>query len=864
MTSTEIRQSFFDFFASKDHRIVNSAPVIPHDDPTLLFTNAGMNQFKDVFLGIGKRDYVRAADTQKCIRVSGKHNDLEEVGRDTYHHTFFEMLGNWSFGDYYKREAIGWAWELLTEVWKLPKERLHATVYQDDDEALELWKTVTDIDHTQIHRFGAKDNFWEMGDTGPCGPCSEIHIDLTKDGNGASLVNAGSPFVMEIWNLVFIQYNRDANGALTDLPAKHVDTGMGFERICAVMQGKNSNYDTDIFMPIIERIAQLTKRAYHGENEMTAMRVIADHVRMLTFSIADGAMPGNEGRGYVMRRILRRAARFGRNLDMREPFLWRVVETLADTMGGVFPEIVASRGIIERVIRSEEESFNATLDRGLEIFGEIIRKMKLHNTVVMSGEDAFKLYDTFGFPIDLTELLASERGLSVDNKRFEDLLLEQKQRSRAATKSRISVLSGNEGSEIELDIRPRDTSGFQFVGHEMTEVDAEIIGVHHEDNLSYLVLDQTPFYVESGGQVSDTGHLLFKGTAFPVSGLGRNDQNIIHAIEHGGRQLQIDDLVHASVDLRRRRAIMRNHTATHLLHAALRSVLGTHVQQAGSLVDDEHLRFDFSHFAKVGKEELRDIESIVNEKILEAAAVQAHRNIPFEEAKKMGALMFFGDKYGDRVNVIEVPDFSMEFCGGTHVRNTAEISLLQIVSESSIASGTRRIEAVTGDGVERYIATLRKESLEKDAHSEALLEKIRQLEKELSRLSVRNAGSEMEALIENAQTVDGIRFVVSNLEVADAEQLKSLGDLLREKLRSGVGVLSAILDGKVSLVCVVSDDLIKDRGLKAGVIVGDLAKRLGGGGGGRPHLATAGAKDVSRLDEVLAQVGNIISGSLKE
>ncbi|MBI5647145.1 MAG: alanine--tRNA ligase [Ignavibacteriae bacterium] len=865
MTSTEIRQSFLDFFASKEHRIVPSSPVVPHDDPTLLFTNAGMNQFKDVFLGQGTREYKRAADTQKCIRVSGKHNDLEEVGRDTYHHTFFEMLGNWSFGDYYKREAIGWAWELLTEVWKLPKDRLHATVYKDDDEAFALWTELTDINPAHVHRFGEKDNFWEMGDTGPCGPCSEIHIDLTRDGNSASLVNAGSPFVMEIWNLVFIQYNRDEHGVLHELPAKHVDTGMGFERVCAVLQGKSSNYDTDVFMPVIGRIAEVTGQEYRGEEAMVAMRVIADHIRMLTFSIADGAIPSNEGRGYVLRRILRRAARFGRTLGMREPFLWKITEAVCTSMGGVFPEIVERRGIVERVIRAEEESFNATLDRGLEIFDDIVRRMKSAGTLVMSGEDAFRLYDTFGFPIDLTSLLAEERGLRVDIARFEDLLLEQKERSRAVTRSRITFPTAGEGGEIELDVRPQDTAQFQFVGYDSMESEAEVIGLRRDDAVTYLVLDATPFYAESGGQVSDTGAVASGAATGSVVGLLKNDKNIVHVVEAGADFTpELGGIVHARIDAARRRSIMRNHTATHLAHAALREVLGTHVQQAGSLVDAERLRFDFSHFSKVSPEELADIEQRVNDTILAAMDVRHHRAIPFEEARKMGALMFFGDKYGDRVNVIEVPGVSMEFCGGTHVHNTAEIGMFKIVSEGSVASGTRRMEAVTGSGVRQYIADLHRRLESEAAAAGQLHDRIKHLEKELAKLSLAQSAGSLDTLVAAAADWNGARIVVARVEAGDAEQLKSLGDALREKLGSGAGVLAAVIDGKVALVCAVTDDIIRDRGVKAGTVVGALAKRLGGGGGGRPHLATAGGKDVAQLDAALAAARDIITGAAAE
>ena len=858
MTSAEIRQSFLDFFRGKDHRIVDSAPVVPHDDPTLLFTNAGMNQFKDVFLGAGTREYSRAADTQKCIRVSGKHNDLEEVGRDTYHHTFFEMLGNWSFGDYYKREAISWAWELLTDVWKLPKERLHATVYKDDDEAFTLWTELTDIDPAHVHRFAEKDNFWEMGDTGPCGPCSEIHIDLTDNGDGGALVNADSPEVMEIWNLVFIQYNRDGEGTLHPLPRTHVDTGMGFERICAVLQGKKSNYDTDVFMPVISRIAEVTGKTYEGEATQVAMRVIADHVRMLTFSIADGAMPGPEGRGYVLRRILRRAARFGRNLGVREPFLWRVVETLGETMGTVFPEIVENRAVIEKVIRAEEESFNATLDRGLEIFEEIVTRTRDRGVDTVAGEDVFRLYDTFGFPLDLTNLLAGERGMNIDSDGFDRLLDEQKERSRAVTKKNLVHPGAGEQADVPLSILEGTDPVSRFTGYDEFAADARVIGRYEDADHLYLLLDQTPFYVESGGQVSDEGTLLWKDAAAGVKGLLKIDGQTVHIVEHAdGFDPALGDGVRAEVTGRARRDTMRNHTATHLLHAALRRVLGTHVQQAGSLVEPDRLRFDFSHFEKVSEAQILEIESLVNEKILEGFPVEQHRDVPFEDAKTMGALMFFGDKYGDTVNVLQIADFSMEFCGGTHVRNTAEIGLFKITSEGSVASGTRRIEAVTGRGVRKYIAGLHTRLEEELRVQEQLREEMKQLEKELARAALAKGTGQLDEILTRAEDWNGRRIAVARLDVGDAEQLKSLGDALREKLTSGIGLLAAVIDGKVLLVCVVTDDLVK-AGVKAGAIVGSIAKKLGGGGGGRPHMATAGAKDTEGLDGVLDTAASLI------
>ncbi|MGE5313529.1 MAG: alanine--tRNA ligase, partial [Acidobacteriota bacterium] len=728
MTSQELRQSFLDFFASKQHRIVPSAPVIPHGDPTLLFTNAGMNQFKEVFLGTGTREYKRAADTQKCIRVSGKHNDLEEVGRDTYHHTFFEMLGNWSFGDYYKKEAIQWAWELLTEVWKMPKDRLWVTVYKTDDEAMELWKTVTDIDHSHILKFAEKDNFWEMGETGPCGPCSEIHVDLTKDGNApASLVNAGSPELIEIWNLVFIQNNRQPDGSLEMLPSKHVDTGMGFERACAVMEAMRngftrppSNYDTDVFLPLISKIAVIAQKKYTAGNSDSdvAMRVIADHVRALTFAIADGAIPSNEGRGYVLRRILRRAARFGRTLDLREPFIYKLVETLVATMSHVFPEIREHQAHIERVIRGEEEGFNQTLDRGLELFEQAVAEMKDSN--VFPGETAFKLYDTFGFPLDLTQLLCTERGLTVDTVVFDGKMAAQKERSRESGK--ISEYPGAGKFAI-----PSTVSGeSEFIGYTDLESKSTVIGVAGD----YVILDRTPFYAESGGQVGDTGEIVTPAGVLPVRDTVK-DHNVFGHLSEGDIADLIGTEVTAKVDRERRMSIMRNHSATHLLHAALRKVLGTHVHQSGSLVAPTHLRFDFAHFAKVTDEEMREIEAMVNDMIAQHAPLHHHRGIPFTEAQKMGALMFFGDKYGERVNVVQFGDLTKEFCGGTHVSNTGDIQFFKVRSESSSASGVRRIEAVTGSYALDYLSLQNKTYRERIEHAYQLIDEIQSLQRSL-------------------------------------------------------------------------------------------------------------------------------------
>jgi alanyl-tRNA synthetase len=928
MTSNQIRQSFLDYFRQRRHTIVPSAPVIPYDDPTLLFTNAGMNQFKDVFLGTDKRDYVRAADTQKCIRVSGKHNDLEEVGRDTYHHTFFEMLGNWSFGDYYKKEAIEWAWDLLTTVWGLEKRRLYATVFETDQEAERLWNSVTDIDPAHVLRFGKKDNFWEMGETGPCGPCSEIHIDLTDDYSGRRLVNAGDPRVMEIWNLVFIQYDRDENGTLTTLPAKHVDTGMGFERICAVLQGKKSNYDTDVFSPIIAHIANVVGKEYRGTIDGSsdiAMRVVADHVRMLTFAIADGGIPSNEGRGYVMRRILRRAARFGRNLGMREPFIYKVVEAVGHSMGDQFPEIREKHSHIERVIRGEEESFNTTLDRGLEIFDSVVTRMGPSAT--FPGEDAFKLYDTYGFPLDMTEMMARERGLTVDTGRFTELMEEQRERSRGAELSMTPESDTPEAFGYSRQNAKRvDTSEvqntFRFLGYESVRAEATVVKT--ESNL--IILDQTPFYGEAGGQVGDEGFLVVDSEKFRVVDTQKSGRVNVHILEHPSK-LAAHARVVAHVDERRRSSIERNHTATHLVHEAIRRILGTHAHQQGSLVAPDHLRFDFNHFEKVTPDQIRAMEEIVNEKIAESISVHALNDpkdwLTIDEAKRRypNIKMFFGDKYGDRVRVVEIdPKFSVELCGGTHVKNTGDIGLFKIVSEAGIASGIRRIEAVTGEGLNQYIQKRVEKIGELDEQLTKLLDEKASLERQvgmftkvdvvptrpslgsitlttgaanvsdvdsvemalrereqivdqvtkatfdlkkiLSEYRVQEASSSIESIVSAGVSLNGFKVVSAKIEATDVEELKQLGDTLRSRLASGVGVLGAVVNEKVAFVCVVTDDLIKEKKLQAGKIVGELAKRVGGGGGGRPHLATAGGKDVAKLDAALSETMEIVKAMM--
>jgi len=859
MTSREIREQFFEFFRNKEHRIVPSAPVVPFDDPTLLFTNAGMNQFKDVFLGQGTRDYNRAADTQKCIRVSGKHNDLEEVGHDTYHHTFFEMLGNWSFGDYYKEEAIEWAWELLTDVWKMPKERLWATVYRTDDEAFEIWKTKTDINPDHILRFDEKDNFWEMGETGPCGPCSEIHINIGEDYENPKWVNAGVEECIEIWNLVFIQYNRDKEGTLHNLPATHVDTGMGFERLCAVLQKGASNYDTDVFMPLINAIEKLSGFKYEKREDVISMRVIADHVRTLTFAIADGAVPSSDGRGYVLRRILRRAARYGRKLNLKDPFIYKLVQTVVDSMSDVFPEIKANQTNVEKIIKSEEESFNTTLDRGIALFEDLEKKLREENKSVVSGEDVFKLYDTFGFPFDLTAVMAKEKGFTVDEAQFNVLMNEQKARARKSTKDKTTG----------VEFKAENLDGFEvaseaptvFVGYDSLETEAEVVAVKNEKGNIFIVLDKTPLYAESGGQTDDHGFLIVGEAKLNISGLAKINNQVVHLVENPkGLEIKNGDKVSVVVSESRRWDIMRNHSATHLMHAALRSVLGNHVQQSGSYVGPDRLRFDFTHFSKVSSEELEQIEKLVNEKIRANIELNHHINTPFENAKEMGALMFFGDKYGDKVNVVQFGDYTLEFCGGTHVRNTSQIGFFKIISESSIASGVRRIEAVTGAGVEFFIKEQEFKIQNSELKIAQLLDEKKKLEKELAGIQLQSKLGGIDDVVANPIDVSGVNVFKGKVEVSNMDELKSMGDELREKMKSGVGVLISQIEDKVGIVTVVSDDILKDKKLMAGKIVGDLAKIVGGGGGGRPHLATAGGKDVGKIDEALEKVEEIISG----
>ena len=869
MTSSEIREDFFRFFEERGHTRVPSAPVVPQDDPTLLFTNAGMNQFKDVFLGTGRREYARAVDTQKCIRVSGKHNDLEEVGHSSRHHTFFEMLGNWSFGDYYKREAIAWAWELLTEVWKVPKDRLWATVFggdaedglEADEEAEQLWSEMTDLPSERILRLGKKDNFWEMGETGPCGPNSEIHYYLGDDPTSQPAVpDLDDGSYVEIWNLVFIQYNRDNTGVLHVLPDKHVDTGMGLERICSVIHGVKSNYDTDLFLPIIAAISEICRKPYTPENQV-AMRVISDHIRGLTFAISEGALPSNEGGGYVLRRILRRAARYGRTLDMREPFIYRLVSTVVDVMGQAFPEIAEKAQHVSLVIKSEEEGFGKTLDRGIEIFEQVSQKGRI------SGADAFRLYDTYGFPIDLTQLMASEKGMAVDLEGFKREMTAQQTRSREAGRSVFAAQN-----RVDEGFLPERHS--EFVGYETLSSQSRVVAWRPaEDGLVDLYLDVTPFYAESGGQVGDRGQIRNDDVAVQIEGTFWVGDAVVHRgrLTEGDVEALSQARVAAEVDGERRLDTARNHTATHLVHGALRRVLGDHVHQAGSLVAPDRLRFDFTHFTGVEAGQLEDIEAMVNEVIREDLAVDV-AYAELEKARSMGAMMLFSEKYEDVVRTVRVGDFCLELCGGTHMQSTGRIGAFSLTAEMGTAAGVRRIEAVTGRGTEQLrrrdrttlaelASMLNVQVSDLPSRVSQMLANSRELERELQTLRQQTARSSMDDLVKNAITVADFMVAAAEVQPADMDAFRSMADRLRDALGRGVGVLGADLNGKASLIAVVTDDLVR-RGIQAGGIVKEVAKVVGGSGGGRPHMAQAGGRDPAKLGEALALVPEIVRAQL--
>ena len=861
MNAADIRKTFIDFFKDKGHEFVRSAPVVPHDDPTLLFTNAGMNQFKPIFLGEQKPKSLRVVNSQKCIRVSGKHNDLEEVGFDTFHHTFFEMLGNWSFGDYYKAEAIAWAWELLTDVWGLDKERLWATVYEEDDEAFELWPQVTDIDSARVLKCGKKDNFWEMGETGPCGPCSEIHYYIGKDPTKQSAkgVNNSDEY-WELWNLVFIQNNRLDDGTLEDLPAKHVDTGAGLERIVSVLQGKTSNYETDLFTPIIVKTEELTGKSC--KDNPIPFQVIADHIRMLSFSIADGALPSNEGRGYVLRRILRRAARFGRMLDQHEPFMYGLVETVCAGMGKAFPELIDKQKHIKKVIYAEETSFNETLDRGILHFDKLLKKLKGET---IPGEEAFKLYDTYGFPLDLTQLMAQEHGLKVDEQGFNKSMEAQRKRAQESGKFKADMKNITWTTVSEGD----DST---FLGYEQINAEASIKRYSIMDGTILLVLDETPFYAESGGQIGDTGSINGNSIDLTVTDVQNENNVFIHYCSGDFDESSASNTVICTVDGPRRQNIRKNHTATHLMHAALKDVLGEHVNQAGSLVHPDYLRFDLTHHEKIIPAEVRQIETIVNREILENTEVQTSIK-DFEDARKGGAVAIFGEKYGDTVRVLSIGDFSKELCGGTHVDRTGDIGFFKITEESSLAAGVRRIVALTGPKAVEYVqnqSTVVEELQSKLTSSvedlndrvEQLLRQKKDLEKALKQKQKSASSFDIKAVLSTAKKTDGKQIVVHETDAADMDSLKQFGDQLLNELDSGVGVLGTTTGEKPSIVVVVTKDLNE-----AGVLAPDLAKAIGGvmggGGGGRPHLATAGGKDAEKFKSAMKQAEKIITEALK-
>ena len=861
MKASEIRNRFFEFFGEKGHSRVRSASLIPVDDPTLLFINAGMNQFKGIFLEKEQPKHLRVMNSQKCIRVSGKHNDLEEVGYDTYHHTFFEMLGNWSFGDYYKAEAIEWAWELFTDVLGLEKDRLWATVYEDDDEADELWKEVTDITPERVLRFGKKDNFWEMGETGPCGPCSEIHYFVGDDASAQSAdgVNTSDQY-WELWNLVFIQNNRLRDGTLEDLPKKHVDTGAGLERIAAVMQGKSSNYDTDLFSPIIEAQEKIFGVSY--EENLVAHRAIADHVRMLTFAIADGVLPSNEGRGYVARRILRRAARFGRSMGREEPFLAGLVDSVVDLMGDAYPEVSEKQAHVKNVIEAEEVSFNQTLDRGLEQFERIVSEL---SGKTIPGGTAFKLYDTFGFPLDLTVQMARERELDVDTDGFDAAMAHQREKGRSEGKFKMDV------SELHWTTLS-DGDDSQFVGYEESKTEASVRRFHADDDRVVVVLDKTPFYGEQGGQVGDRGTICGDGFEIVVTNTVKEGESHLHIGEWREGDTIALPQVTASIDKNRRGKIRKNHTATHLLHKALKEVLGDHVQQAGSLVHPDYLRFDLTHYQKIRPDELRAIEKMVNEQILLNTELDITVK-SFDDAKKEGAEAIFEEKYGDEVRVITIDGFSKELCGGTHVDRTGDIGFFKITEESALAAGVRRIVAVTGQGAVDYVADrfeavdavrslLNCSDAEIAERVEALIDQRKKIEKELKQRRTLDSGDELTSIIGAAREIGGVTVAIDQIQASDGEELKLMGDRLREKLKSGVGVLGAVINDKPSIVCVVTDDLVAE-GTKANDLVKTIGSELGGGGGGKAHLAIAGGKDPAKLTEALDKAGEIIAEKLK-
>lgn len=878
MKSQEVRKQFLEFFHQKEHKIVPSAPMVIKDDPTLMFTNAGMNQFKAFFLGNSKPSSQRVVDTQKCLRVSGKHNDLEEVGKDTYHHTMFEMLGNWSFGipeaggnGYFKIEAIAWAWEFLTDVCGIDKNSMYVTVFEgstdadqleEDAEAKSYWSEI--VADSNILYGNKKDNFWEMGDQGPCGPCSEIHVDIRSEEekakvSGASLVNQDHPQVIEIWNLVFIQFNRKADGQLEKLPAVHVDTGMGFERLCMVLQGVQSNYDTDVFKPLIREIETISGFKYgNSEDVDIAIRVIADHIRAISFSIADGQLPSNNGAGYVIRRILRRAIRYGFTfLGAKEPFMNRLVNVLVTQMGDAFPELKDQKQLIENVIKEEELSFLKTLEQGLGLLDSLMKQSK---EKTLAGDKAFELYDTFGFPIDLTELILSEKGYGLDRKGFEEAMEAQKNRSRKASE----VSKG----DWEVLVEDKDQ---EFVGYDYLSADVKIakyrkVVSKKDGELYQLVFNLTPFYAEGGGQVGDKGYLEApNGEVTYIVDTKRENDEIVHFSK--SLPSDIEASFKAVVDEKQRSRTAKNHSATHLLHEALREVLGSHVEQKGSMVHSKNLRFDFSHFAKVTKEELEAVEHFVNSRIESAIALEENRAIPLAEAKKQGAMALFGEKYGDAVRTIRFGK-SIELCGGTHVKNTSELWHFKIVSEGAVAAGIRRIEAITGEAVQEFFTDSYKKlegiraqlgsNLDPLVALENLQQENQKLKKDIESFQKEKAGSLKDSLANEFKEVNGVQFLAKKLDI-DTASAKDLCFALGEKQKNVFIIFGTENDGKAQLSCYISKELVADKDLHAGTVVRDLGKYIQGGGGGQPFFATAGGKNPSGIQEAIEKAVEFIS-----
>ncbi|MCF8303742.1 MAG: alanine--tRNA ligase [Bacteroidales bacterium] len=870
MKSYEVRKRFMDFFRSKDHQIVPSAPMVVKNDPTLMFTNAGMNQFKDIFLGNKPAPHPRVADTQKCLRVSGKHNDLEEVGHDTYHHTMFEMLGNWSFGDYFKKEAIEWAWELLTEEYGINKENLYVTVFEGaesdglepDNEAYNHWRNI--IPEERILYGPKKDNFWEMGDTGPCGPCSEIHIDIRpeeekKKKPGKELVNQDHPFVIEIWNLVFIQFNRQADGSLLNLPQKHIDTGMGFERLTMVLQNKSSNYETDIFQPFIEELSDMTGKKYDESHDvMVAMRVIADHVRAISFAIADGQLPSNIKAGYVIRRILRRAVRYGYTfLGLREPFINKLVPILVQQMSDFFPELKSQQQLIEKVINEEEQSFLRTLETGIHMLDQIIQRAKSKGEDTISGKDAFILYDTYGFPYDLTQLILKENDLKLDKAGFDKEMEAQKSRSRNASAQEA-------GDWVVLSKQGQG----EFIGYDTLDAEIHITRYRKvktkKKELYHLVFDQTPFYAEAGGQVGDKGYIRNENEKIAIVDTKKENDLTIHIAEKLPEKPEA--AFKGVVNETKRFLTANNHSATHLLHFAMREILGQHVEQKGSLVHPDYLRFDFSHFQKVTDEEVRKIERLVNQKIRQNLPLVEKRSVPIKEALDMGAMSLFGEKYGDKVRVVQFGD-SVELCGGTHVTATGQIGIFKIVSESAIAAGVRRIEAITADKAEEYFY-LQIDTLEEIKHivknpkdpvkgAINLAEQNTKLQKQIEELNQEKIKQLIRDLSEDVEAINGINFIGKKVNL-DPATIKDLAFKMKGTVNDLFLIIGGEKDGKANLTIMIADNLVKEKGYHAGHMIRDLAREINGGGGGQPHFASAGGKDPNGIENALEKARQML------